>query len=278
MRPPFVWRTRGGTTLEGVKAGDTPEDPLAEIKRQFEEQLESDLLATWRDYEYELLQYLRGRSDLQGEAPGQEPGLISDVLKLALWGGLVTALTGVVLPGIENMMHAAVNHAFDSLPFDVGVDYDVIHSDVADWAREHAGKLITGIDETTRDRVRSSLANWIEAGETLPKLEARMIDIFENPARAKMIAVTETTRAFAYANERAWAESGVIGEKMWNTVMVGRVCPICDPLNGVTTKLGQTFVSPQRDNAIATLETPIRAAGALRHPYRRRTDGRHTDR
>jgi len=240
MQPPFVWRMRGRATHEGVKAGETREDSLADTKRQFEQKVEADLLAVWREFGHKFLQYLREHREVQGK------GLVNDVLGLAVWKDFTQALTGVLLPSIEDMMHTAVGNAIDvAMPATISVDRDGVHADVADWARKHAGDLIDGIDKTTKRRVRVNLVNWIEAGEPLSALEKRMTSIFEAPWRAKMIAVTETTRAFAYANEETWRSSEVIKYKRWNTARDGDVCTICEPLDGEVARVGHMFVSPE---------------------------------
>jgi len=230
---------RAGTTTR--KAGATREDPLSDVKRQYESAVERKLMTVWRDFSRELIQQLRGHLEAQAK------GLVGDVLKWELWGQLSRATMKVLLPSIEEMMHDAVGHALETMPMDVGVDRDAVHTEVAEWAREHAGDLVDGIDETTKKRVRIELANWIEAGEELPKLENRMRDIFEAQWRAKMIAVTETTRAFAYAKEKLWSESRVIHRKRWNTVNDKYVCDICEPLHGTVRKLGATFPGGYRN-------------------------------
>jgi SPP1 gp7 family putative phage head morphogenesis protein len=234
MQPPFVALSAGRTTRES-KAGDTHEDPLADTKRQFETRIEAGLLATWREFSRRFVEYLQQHPETQAK------GLVDDVLGLGLWDDLAQMLNQVLLPGIEEMMHTAVDDAVETLPFDIGVGRDAVHTDVADWAREYAGDLIKDIDDTTKERVRSAVANWIEAGESLPALEKRIQDIFDVAWRAKMIAVTEVTRAFAEAKERAWMASDVITRKRWQTAADDLVCPICGPLQSLTRKLGKSF-------------------------------------
>ena len=59
--------------------------------------------------------------------------------------------------------------------------------------------------------------------------------------RASMIAVTETTRAYASGNEAAWRASQVVEGKEWMTAYDEAVCPICAPLSGKIVKLNESF-------------------------------------
>jgi len=217
------------------KAGETRDDPLSDIKRQYESKLERNLLAIWRNFSQRFVRFLREHPEAQAK------GLVGDLLGLGIWDALAGELTKILLPGFEDMMSDAGRHALEQLPFDIGVDRDAINADVAEWANEYVGDLIKGVNETTRDRVRTSVANWAESGEAFPALEKRMRDIFDAPWRAKMIAVTETTRAFAHAKEKTWQESRVIKKKRWQTAADDLVCPICGPLQGKTRTLGSAF-------------------------------------
>jgi len=218
-------------------------DPLQGVKQQHERDLQQALLGVWRDYLDQFIEYLSKRPQVKRAAEG----LIEDVLQAALWAQLSKALLGVLLPAIEAMMHEAVTHALDDLPISDTIDLDPIHAEVADWAREHALELSEQIDETTKRRVRSEMANWVATGESPAELEARMRKIFEAPWRARMIAVTEVTRAFAYATERAWQSSRVIVGKRWQTANDPKVCPICEPLHGVVRGLGKSFPGGYRN-------------------------------
>jgi len=167
-------------------------------------------------------------------------GLASDILGLGIWDRLNQALKGLLLPIFENMFSEAMIDALAELP-DTGIDRDALEISAADWAREYVGDLITGIDDTTKERVRSTVANWIEAGEAFPELEKRMMDVFDSEWRARTVAVTETTRAFAYAREQTWSASRVIKKKQWQTANDELVCPICGPLQGEIRRIGSSF-------------------------------------
>lgn len=224
----------GGRGLR--KAAETPDDPLNDIKRKHEQNVEYQLLQVWRDFGEKLAQLLR-----ENAPQPEQKGIVDTVLGAALWGDLAKALTKVLLPSFERMMQEGAHQALEDLPFAIGVDWDLINTEAADWAREHVTDMIEDMEDVTRERVRSSVTNWIESGEELPKLTQRMQDIFEAPWRAKMVAVTEVTRAFAEANERAWKESRVIKKKQWQTALDDIRCDICMGLQGKIVGVGKQF-------------------------------------
>jgi len=171
---------------------------------------------------------------------GNAKGLAADLLGLGIWDRLAQALKGLLLPVFEKMFRDAMEQALIELP-DTGIDRDQLEIDAADYIRDYVDDLIDGMEDTTKERVRSSLENWIDAGEDLPALEQRMTDIFDAPWRAKMVAATESVRFLAYSRERTWMASRVIKKKEWQTAADDLVCPICGPLQGEIRKLGSRF-------------------------------------
>lgn len=90
--------------------------------------------------------------------------------------------------------------------------------------------MIKGIDDTTRDMLRNTLAEGLRAGETQAKLRERVSRVLvdDTKFRAKVIAATETSRAFNEERLRAWDESGVMKSKEW--LKSGDPCPLCRSL------------------------------------------------
>lgn len=90
---------------------------------------------------------------------------------------------------------------------------------------------------------------WIASGQPLHGLalalqeDAGFLSMFD-PARARMVAITETTRIFAEVNVATWAASGVVQGTTWNDVRDENVDPICEAnvLAGVV-PLGESYPS-----------------------------------
>lgn len=122
------------------------------------------------------------------------------------------------------------------------VDWTVANADAAQWAIEYGYQLIGGITDTTRAQVAREIRYFVDNSITVNQLRDRLMagNLFSRN-RASMIAVTETTRAYASGNEAAWRASQVVEGKEWMTAYDEAVCPICAPLSGKIVKLNESF-------------------------------------
>ncbi len=117
----------------------------------------------------------------------------------------------------------------------VGIDYSAVNARAARRAREYAGELIKGIDRTTAQSVKDVIAMFAETpGMTMQDVIDRLPF---DAQRARMIAVTEITRAYAEGELEAGIElrkryPDVQVVKTWFTNNDEKVCPICEPLDG----------------------------------------------
>jgi len=115
-------------------------------------------------------------------------------------------------------------------------DPDDVNGDVLRWVLDYSFNLVKGINQTSRAIVSQALEAFVTSpGMTRGELVGLIAPTF-GPVRAEMIAVTETTRAYAEGNAIAAdriraAGVSIIG--IWNTNNDGLVCSICGPLNGV---------------------------------------------
>lgn len=136
-----------------------------------------------------------------------------------------------------------------------GIDWDLANNAAAQWALNFVGNLIgvgdlvapgapesliKQIMDTTRDRVRREVSEFVTNSETMTDLRRRLESVF-SPQRAEMIAATEVTRAFAEGNMASWREAGVVERRRWNTANDEIVCPICGPLHNMVVALGESF-------------------------------------
>ena len=121
---------------------------------------------------------------------------------------------------------------------EVGVQFDpaMVNEEALRWAQEYSYELITGLTNTTRNAVSRAMQSYLETpGMTRGALEALLEPAF-GEYRASMIAVTETTRAYAESmnqyQRQIRDEAGVEMERIWQTNNDELVCPVCGPLNG----------------------------------------------
>lgn len=163
----------------------------------------------------------------------------------------------ILLPAVFTWLAASVLHGTDEargkagaapgiLPAKAraGVAWDVVNTAAEAWARENAGRLIKQLQATTVNDIRSAVADWIKQGEALPALTQTINDLIDDPKRARLIAQSETTNAFAAGNHLAWDAAGVWGNE-WQTAQDSVVCPVCGRLVGQVRPLFKPFVDPE---------------------------------
>lgn len=122
------------------------------------------------------------------------------------------------------------------------VDWSLLSEEAVDYVREYAFDLISRLDDTTRDEVRTAIERWLRGDQELESLKAAMEEIFNNPVRAEMIAQTESTRAYHEGAERRWKEAGVTKQR-WRSVRDSLVSDICRELDGKVGTLEEGFYS-----------------------------------
>ena len=188
----------------------------------------------------------------------------SNGLRDTLASMLEAAATAGVLDGGQWVEREVLGTVKNSAEF--SFDWTTANADAVQWAFWNVGELITGINRTTVEAIQSDVAEWIENGETLGALTNRLQGKYTfSRARAKLIASTEITRAYAEGNVTAWKESGVVEGVQVVTANDERVCPVCAPLGGLSydpkggaiaasvaqqsssgarAKLGESFIHP----------------------------------
>jgi len=169
----------------------------------------------------------------------------------ALLPGLFKWLARMARLGVSEVRNPDDGDGMFSVPPKIvaSVSWDLVNDDARAWARSHAGELIRGITDVTRDRIRKALADSIKKGETMPDLVKRIMAVIDDRRRAEVIAATESTNAFSAGNEVAWTAAGIWGSQ-WFTAQDEFVCEVCGPLAGQIRPLGQPFIHPETKEEI----------------------------
>lgn len=161
----------------------------------------------------------------------------------SFWSEESKRLLSVLLPFIQGGAEGGVGVARGIVEgLGLSLDWTLPFTQAADWAREYSAELVTKVTETTKERIRAVVANWIEAPDmTLPDLWRQIqADHGFSRYRAELIAQTETTRAYAEGEmvaAREMEREGFLAYiKEWQTVAIfgegpGTVCHICEPLH-----------------------------------------------
>lgn len=145
---------------------------------------------------------------------------------------------------------------------EVGIAWDIINTDAAQWAQQTSSQQIAYIGQTTRQTLQDEIGKWIESGESLDKLADVIegkLDIQDmtvpsgfspnklkwliSPERARLIAQTETTNAYHQGVSARWKQAGV-KEFRFRTQNDRSVCALCKRLNNKVGTLGQGVYDP----------------------------------
>ena len=116
--------------------------------------------------------------------------------------------------------------------------WDLVNQDVINWILGtaiqpgYADTLTEGIGQTSALAIRRQVEEWVSNGLPLRVLTENLQRTVFGAERAKLIATTEVTRAYAEGNRAAWRASGVIERMRWQTSVDEMVCPVCRPLAG----------------------------------------------
>lgn len=145
---------------------------------------------------------------------------------------------------------------------EVDVRYDMLHKQAFDWARAYAYDLVKGINATTAQTFKDTFSDWITKGGSLPGLvdvlHGRLQGLDVPPGwndaklrwatsreRARVIAQTESTRAFTHSNINTWASKGYVNST-WRTQRDRAVCDGCQDMNGTIGTADKGYAVPSK--------------------------------
>lgn len=97
-------------------------------------------------------------------------------------------------------------------------------SEVLQAAETYTAKMVKGITDTTRDRIKQSISTSLHLGEDTQTAADRLSRIINDPRRAAMIARTESVRSYTRGIEVFGKKSGAT-RKYWE--LSSDPCDIC---------------------------------------------------
>lgn len=108
---------------------------------------------------------------------------------------------------------------------DIGIElqFNATSTRAADFVARNSAFILSNVDDTTTAAVQRELVLGLEQGEGLADIIKRVDDYFDTAesSRAALIGRTETTRAYNFATNEAYAQSGVVGAQEWLTARDG---------------------------------------------------------
>ena len=109
--------------------------------------------------------------------------------------------------------------------------FELLDDGAIQWMNGHAARLVTQINETTREQLATVLTKGARKGESVAKLakniRAEVADMTNiSKGRARLIANTELNEAMSEASLQTYKRLNVVG-KSWSTVGDDRVSDEC---------------------------------------------------
>jgi len=152
-----------------------------------------------------------------------------------------TSLREVIKPVLDSELNTTMGKRIDRIGTQFGIPMDTGDQSryIQDWLSDYTPKTTDKIDQTTADRIKPIIEMFrTTPGMTIQDIELAVLPL-SDPMRAKMIAITETTRASSQATtsyKDYLAQRGIQMIRVWNTENdeIVKKCPICYPLNGKT--------------------------------------------
>lgn len=212
---------------------------MDEERREAEAALEKALLKALAETYEDIKKKVQGKKE--GGEELMPAALAASIANLindeALWSEFRVRVVSSAQPYFRK---GALEAAAYNASMGLAVDMDLVNQAVLDFTRTYTNTWWEGLAETTREGLRKSIATWQETGlgkRGIPDLIDSLEPLF-GEARAKRIAVTETTRVFDEGNRLARESAGIENEE-FQTAADDRVCPICSPHNGKIYKLNE---------------------------------------
>lgn len=121
-----------------------------------------------------------------------------------------------------------------------GFDYTLANESARNWALRYTDDVLAQLGTTTSRIVGQAVGRWVGNGEPLQSLVRDLQPAF-GKQRARLIASTEITRAYAEGSKEAFIESGVVTKLVWQASMDERVCIYCGSLHGKIVGIEESF-------------------------------------
>lgn len=128
-----------------------------------------------------------------------------------------------------------------------GLDDAYIPYDIEKQIRKNVDKFTESMIATDSDTLSKIIAEGIEAGQSVPQIESRIRDVFEeySQMQSKRITRTEVIRVSNMAAEDAFKQSGVVEAKQW--LVAPNADADCQRYSGDIVKLSGNFYQSENE-------------------------------
>lgn len=146
----------------------------------------------------------------------------------------------------QPQVQIAAERSIAVIAADIGINYNLLHPHIAKFAAQETAWFVTGITETTRDDIARILTAGLEAGKSTNDIAREISESGGfSPARARLIARTESTRSYNGAPTETLKlhakATGRVYTKTWATAGDARVRDEHVDLEGETVGIDEKF-------------------------------------
>ena len=157
------------------------------------------------------------------------------------WAAEQQTIAAAAQPILAEAVRVALADAAQLVP-SATIDWTMVNEGAADIAEARAQAWAAEATATTKRQIRQLIADGIRA-RTPQKLLLGQIQSTLG-RRANVEAITEITRVYALANQRAWQASPAVTGLTWQTAVDDRVCLVCGPRHRRSLPIDSTQIPP----------------------------------
>lgn len=167
-----------------------------------------------------------------------EPSEINDIAKASAWQQLVAAPKKILTAALEKFGQDAIDELSLDIAFNLADPRVVAH--LRTWGADR----MTLVNDTTKEAIRTTLADGVQNGESFDALVGRIRDVYTeaSTSRAESIAGSELTRSSNFAVDEGLKQAGV-EKKAWLSTQDGYVRDTHVELDGQVVGINENFVS-----------------------------------
>jgi len=124
----------------------------------------------------------------------------------------------------------------------IGLDWGLLRAEVVPQVRRLAIALANDITESSRRRIRAAIERGVTRGQSVHQIATELRQEWMDPAKARVVAQTETSRAMHAGQGDGYKADGVA---QWELLVSSDACDLCKSLAGKVVNVGEPlYVAP----------------------------------
>jgi len=136
----------------------------------------------------------------------------------------------------------------------IGLNFDLLRQEVVPQVRRLAIALANDITENAKRRIRIAIERGVTRGQSVHQIATELRQEWMDPAKARVIAQTETSRAMHAGQGDGYRSDGI---DEWELLVSSDACELCKSLAGKKVPVGEPlYVAPTGNPAYRVVRHP----------------------